>query len=761
MLSAGLAILAGTLIACLSPQTIDGLWFYLLPIVLYLIYRHVQGRLVWIFIASFLWTHVVIHWQLDHRLSLELNNKRVNLVGKVLDIPTYKDGYVSLLIRPHKIEGYKHRLPRQVKLTWRHSPGHLVAGQVWSLAVKIKRPHGFQNPGGFDYERWLFIQGIDATGYVLQKPAPVLLESPGFSINYLRQNIITRLQLACDDCAQSGLIQALSIGYRGNISADHRELLKQTGTAHLIAISGLHIGIIAGVFFSIGLWIWRLPHLRDVCNRREFALLVSWIAALIYSLLAGFELPAQRALIMLTVVFASLWLRLPVNLLNSLMTALILILVFSPLTVLSASFWLSFSALLIIVLGQLLMRKPSSRLHQFLSMQGLFSILFVPLTIIIFNQLHLASYLANLVAVPLVGLIIVPLNFFFLSLLWLPLDFLRPCYILIDSLLTGLIHFLQGLQSIGFEALNLPTFSIWQLMLIVLWLFLLILPRGLSIPAAWSFLIPIVLLWPVSSPGRPTLTMAVLDVGMGTAIVLHTANHVLAYDFGPGNPAGYSLGRWVVKPYLQHYGLKQIDRLVISHSDQDHLGGLYAIHNDLDYASVYSGTPDKVLERIPALGSVRNCHETDPWIWDGIHFAFLSNGKVLSGRENNHSCVLSIQIGHQKLLLTGDIESRQEQLLLWRYTAEELQAEILVAPHHGSLTSSSKAFVETVMPGSVIFTSGYLNRWRFPRPAVVRRYQQVGSEIYQTDQDGAILIECNETSCHLKRWRQIKPRLWY
>jgi len=761
MLNAGIAALAGTLLACLLAQTIDSYWISLLPIILYLIYRHAPGRIIWIFIASFLWASLGVYWQIDHRLARELNNKRVTLVGEVLNIPKKTDDNASFLFKPDESIGYQQRLPRTIKLNWRFPPKQLQAGQLWKLTAKIKQPHGFQNPGGFDYERWLFVNGIDATGYVVKEPAPILVEKPGISLNHLRQLIVNRLQQLCSDCTYPGLIQALSIGFRGNMNQTVRLLLQQTGTAHLIAISGLHIGIIAGVFYWLGFQAWRLWFFQGRFNRRELALLLSWVAALGYSLLSGFELPAQRALIMLSVIFASLWLRLPVNLLNSLFAAVILVLLFSPLAVLSESFWLSFSALLIIAFGNLIIPQETSRWRQLVYIQLLFSVLFIPLSITIFNQLHPSSLVANLVAVPLVSLVIVPLNFFLMSLLWLPIDWLKPMYAWLDSLLVWLISFLQGLQSIGLQAQNLKALNPWQVGLITVFIILLLLPRGLIVKSSWLWLVALLFIWSHAPGSRPQLHIAVLDVGMGTSIVVDTPNHRLVYDFGPGNKQGYSLGSWVVQPYLQHRGLDHLDRLIISHSDQDHLGGLYAIQQQLEYAAVYSGTPKTVSERLPLPVTVRNCHEAKDWIWDGVRFSFLSSDKGLPASENNRSCVLRIEIGSQRILITGDIESRQEFQLLYRYKDEALRADILVAPHHGSLTSSSPAFVEAVQANAVIFTTGYLNRWGFPRPEVVKRYQNKGSEMYQTDQDGAILIECKETACKLQRWRELKPRLWY
>jgi len=760
MLSAGIAILAGSVAACLLPRNIDSFWLSFLPICFFLSFTTTRWRMLWMLLASFLWTSVGIYWQLEQRLSAVLNNKRVSVIGEVINIPKLTSGNSSFVFKPKHIDGYQGRLPGLIKLYWRNSPEHLAAGQVWQLKIKAKRPHGYQNPGGFDYERWLFAKGIHATGYVVNSDDHQLLRQNRLSLNHYRQQINQRIQQYCRDCENLGLIQALALGYRGNISKPQRNVLQQTGTAHLIAISGLHIGIIAGLFYFIGLKLWQQWFYRSRMNRREFALLLSWVAALVYSLASGFDLPAQRALIMLSVVVISIWIRLPLNLLNGIFAALITVLVVSPLAVISESFWLSFSALMVIAFGSLLLRGQTSRVRQLVFIQLLFSLLFIPLSIVIFGQLHLASFFANLVAVPLVSFIIVPLNFLLLMLFGLPADWLQVLYHLLDRLLGGLMSYLQWLQDIGLQARMLADFDWWKLMLLGLLIILLLLPRGMLRLRPWTLFLPLVIFWPSTPRSEQELQLTVLDVGMGTAIVVQTRHHSLVYDFGPGNKKGYSLGEWVVQPYLQHQGLTEPDRLIISHSDQDHLGGLYAIQAEFATASVFSGTPQQVRKRLPQLGPVRDCHQQPAWVWDDIRFSFLSSTSHKKRSDNNRSCVLHIQSGQKSLLISGDIEASQEAELLNIY-AETLQADILVAPHHGSLTSSSAEFIQVVNPAAVIFTTGYLNRWGFPRQKVLDRYQRMGAEIYQTDQHGAIVIHCDFNNCSLNRYRQMKPRLWY
>ncbi len=756
MISAGIAILTGVLLACFQPREIDAYWLSLLPLVLFLAVLDSRRRNLWLLFCGFLWASLHIHWQLDQRLADELNNSRLTIRGEVASMPRLNSERSTFLFRVESIDGYQGSIPDLVRLSWRQAPP-LRPGQHWLLRVKLKQPHGFQNPGGFDYERWMFARGIDASGYVLVRESQTLLGEAPVSIDRLRAAVSAAIDRVCADCPQRGLIQALAIGYRGQLTESQRTLLQQTGTAHLIAISGLHIGIVAGWFYLIGTRIWRISWLAERWDRRAFAGLLGWAAGLLYSLLAGFDLPAQRAMLMLSVVFIGLWSRVPVNLLHSILAALVLVLVVAPLSVLSASFWLTFSALLVISLGAVMLRDSGSALRRLLLIQMLFSLLFIPVSIIIFGQVHAASFLANLVAVPLVSLVIVPANFLLLPLQVLPGDWLAYPYAPLDRLLGWLLSYLDWLREMGLQAVTAAGINPWKLPLILLLLLLLL--RSVPAPLAWLMLLPAAILWP-TVPSTTPLRMAVLDVGMGTAIVLRTRHHSLVYDFGPGNREGYSLGKWVVQPYLQAEGVDFVDRIVISHADQDHLGGWYAIRHQLNHGALFSGTIEELRARLPEEHTVQDCHRSSDWTWDGIRFAFLSSSAAALASENNRSCVLQVSGSGFTLLISGDIEAAQEQRLLDE-PGIALAADILVAPHHGSLTSSSSEFVQAVGASHVIFTAGYLNRWRFPREEVVQRYRSTGSEIHRTDRDGALLVDCENSHCRVRRYRELSPRLWY
>ncbi len=759
MLKTGIVVLIATVVACYSPYLIDRFWVSFLPVSLFISLVNPRIRLTGLFMSCFLWTTAVIYWQLDHRLNSDMNNKRVVAVGEVINIPKTSPTSTNFLFKPVSIEGYNSHYPQKIRLNWRNAPETLKPGQFWQLQIKLKQPHGFQNPGGFDYERWMFVRGIQARGYVLDSELNELQKTTWFSLNSLRNHLKKHIEKSCLGCNHIGLIEALAIGFRGDISMQTRNLLSQTGTAHLIAVSGLHIGIVSTAFYYMGLLLWSKLLYAGRLKRKEIALLLAWFGGLSYSLLSGFDLPAQRAMIMLTVVLFSLYVRSPFNLLNSIASALVIVLLIFPLAVLSESFWLTFSALMIISFGSFLLQLQTSRLKQLVIIQILFSVLFIPLSVYIFGQIHVASMAANLIAVPFISFIIVPFNFVLLLFFWLPDQLLQLMYRFLDNMLNVLIQYLEWLQDNGLAAIQVADIEGWKLILLLILTVLLLMPRGFVSRAVILFLLPPVFLWNLHPLSAAQFKMTVLDVGMGTSVVIQTHNHSLIYDFGPGNRQGFSLGKWVVLPYMFSEGIDAPDRIVLSHADQDHSGGFYAVQESYQNIPVFSGTPFEVKRSFPNLKYIRNCHDTMSWMWDGVKFEFIGNQPVQSSK-NNRSCVLKISINNKSVLLAGDIEHERESQLV-KETKNNLRSTFLVVPHHGSDRSSSKEFIASVSAHYILFTTGYLNMWHFPRQEIVQRYKKTGANTLQTDKTGAIQIICSSDKCEIEKFRSKHPRVWY
>ena len=781
MFATGLAFLAGSLTAALSAGDLATLWTAMLPLVLLLLAINPASRrrsalLLW-FAAGLLYAAGWNQWRLEHRLEAGLNDRRVIAVGEVKSIPRLIRRNNAPPDRRFEFHLYQlqdeqgHPLPtriRRIRLTWRASGQALEPGQVWRLPVKLREPHGYLNPGAFDYERWLWLRRIDATGWVRNdQPAERVGDNP-LSLARWRHRLVERLRRLCADCRHPGLVEALSVGYRGDLNRAQRDLLRQTGTAHLVAISGLHIGIIALCFHLLGRWLWRFGLWRSGVSRRVLAWSLGFAGGLAYALLSGLALPALRAVIMLGVMLLTLLAGRRNRLLDGLGAAVILVLLIDPLSVLSASFWLSFGAICVIAFG--IWRWPQqaaedtgrSRLIQAMRMQFLFSLLFLPLGLAVFGEVHRASLFANLLAVPLVSLLIVPFNFLLLSLSWLPDAWVAPGYRLLDGMLAGLIGYLETLRDTGMTALPLPGQPGWLLLWWLLALLALLMPRGL-LRGRWLWvMLPLPLLWPQwnHSPdiGQGGFVAEVLDVGMGTSVVVRTRNHSLIYDFGPGRKQGYSMGEWAVLPLLRERGIAAPDRILLSHEDQDHVGGFLALAGRWPERVIDTGTPAETRRKLPAGLALRDCHAAPPWRWDGVSFRYLATRKT-GASENDRSCVLRIESAQGAvMLLAGDIEGGQERRLVEEHPAA-LPASVLLVPHHGSESSSTDAFVAAVSPRDAVFTTGFRNRWDFPRATVVQRYRDAGARLWNTADSGALSIRCRR-QCRMVSLRDERPRPW-
>ncbi|MCH6565618.1 MAG: DNA internalization-related competence protein ComEC/Rec2 [Proteobacteria bacterium] len=761
MIKTAMVLVLGSVAAFYSSAIPDRYWVSYLPLLLLLAFLNPGYRVPILLIAAYLWACLNIQHSLDLRLAGDYQNQLLELEGVIADIPEQRPGSIRFLFRPDSIAGYPHPLPDTIRLSWYRSDQKINAGERWRLLVKLKSPGGYQNPGGFDYERWLLVKRIGAIGYVKSSDLNQLLESPAFwSIDQWRSQIGQGIDQYCADCSQAGLIKALTIGYRANIHPHQRELLQDTGTAHLLAISGLHIGMISALFFYLGRWIWQLGFYRIGYDRLRFSATLAFSAGLIYAGLAGFSLPTVRALIMLAVVFLALIFRSGINLINSIAIAVVVILIFDPLAVGSASFWLSISALLIIAFAQYLLSHQTSRWRQMMVVQFLFSVLFIPLGIGLFGQLNPASFFANILAIPLVSLIIVPIALLASFLVGFGLSLANGLFLVSDKLLGVLLDYLELLLNSGLSAHPGGSIPYVLLGLSAMGLLIITMPKGFpgKMPAVLLVVLPFIWQRPEIEFGAYQLTL--LDVGMGTSAVIQTRNHSIVYDFGPGNAYGFSAAQWVLVPFLRQQGIEQPDLMIISHVDADHSGGFISYREHYDPARLISGTPDEIQKRFRLRSAIRSCHLYPPWYWDGVSFEFISppaTSKLKS--SNNRSCVLRVSGVHTSLL-TGDIEAEQEFRLLGTMP-EKLRASVLLAPHHGSATSSTSSFLQKVSPRVSVFTIGRNNRWGFPDARVLEAYGLVNSQIYRTDRDGAITIQSSASGLKVSRYRKDRPRLWY
>ncbi len=642
-----------------------------------------------------------------------------------------------------------------VRLSWYQPGPGLRAGERWRLPVRLKPSHGLSNPGGFDYERWLFEQGIKATGNLRKGAPPVLLDpGPGPQwLNRVRQEFAEHLGRVLGDAPALGLIQALTIGDRSGFEPSDWELLTRTGTNHLVAISGLHVGLIATVAFFLVRWLWaRQPWLALALAAPRAGALAAMAAALAYAALAGFAVSTQRALIMLAVVLGALLWERTLRPWHALSLALAGVLVVDPGAVLSYGAWLSFGAVTVLLFN-LGGRLPGGGLwDRWGRAQWAVGLGLLPLLLALFGRASLIAPLVNLVAVPLFGLLLpLVLGASLLSLvpgLDLPL-------IWTAGLLDGCLRGLERVAAWPWAAATLSARPLWAWGAAGLGVALLLAPRGL--PGRWLgllMLLPLLVLRPAApAPGEAWLTL--LDVGQGLATVVRTSDRTLVFDSGPGFGSGFNVGSTVLVPFLRAQGIERVDLLLLSHADRDHTGGAAGLMERIPVGRILSGEPQAL-----GIAGAEACRAGQTWDWSGVRFRLLHpNGTGESG--NDASCVLRVEAGGRSVLLTGDITQAMERRLT-QDRPQELPSDVLVAGHHGSATSTSRTFLDAVAPRLVLYAAGYGNPFGFPARAVRERVEASGIAALNTGTQGAVELRLGPDGDIRGpwTWREHAGRLW-
>ncbi|MEJ2346949.1 MAG: DNA internalization-related competence protein ComEC/Rec2 [Gammaproteobacteria bacterium] len=684
--------------------------------------------------VGFLWALLQASMALQHVLPPAWEGVDLEAVGRIASVPRDDVRRLRFVLRVDRLRHAGHTIPgpRRLRLSWYGRAPRLQAGDRWRLTVRLKRPSGLMNPGTFDYERWLFQHRIDATGYVRDGASNRRLAS-GWSLDRVRQRLVERLRRALGRDRNLGVITALAVGERDGISPAQWDLLNATGTSHLLAISGLHIGLVAGLAFVLMRWLWsRSLRLTLRLPAPKAAALAGLAAAAAYAALAGFSVPTQRALIMVAVAFGGLLLGRCRRPADSLAVALLLVLLWDPLAVLAAGFWLSFTAVAVILYGMSARVGGSGVWWRWGRVQWLVAAGLLPLSLVFFQRLSWIAPAANLVAVPWVSLLVVPLVLLGSTLLMLGVGLGGWVLHGAGILLNLLWRFLDVLAAVPMAVWSQQAPPLWAVLAAALGGLLLLAPRGF--PARWLA----ALLWLPAfvalppAPGRGVLDLTVLDVGQGLAVVARTRRHTLVYDAGPRFSASFDAGEAVVVPFLRNLGVRRIDRLVVSHDDRDHMGGVNSVLRRLAVDDVLAGVPEAV-----AGVRARQCRRGQSWTWDAVRFRVLSPSSSSTLNGNNRSCVLRIDAPGGSVLLTGDIQADVEKRLVAQ-VPRWLPVDVLVVPHHGSRTSSTAAFVHRVSPAYAVFTTGYRNRFGFPRPVVVARYRAAGAALLDSAADGAV-----------------------
>ena len=764
MLQTGtLAFLAGILLLQTRAVLPPTWWLYCLPLAIFgLLFSRNRGlTLLCCLAAGFLWAQFQANSLLQQRLPVELIHKSLHVRGVVASLPAHMgdrtrfEFKITAFLSP-RLAHY----PQKVSLSWySDTPIALQPGDEWQLTLRLRTPHNFMNPGSFDYSAWLLQKGIVATGYVYSKGENTLLGRSRwrYPMQSLRFYCQTYLQTVLSGVPAAGLINALVIGDRSGISRGEWMALQHTGTVHLMAISGLHIGLIAGFVFFIILQVWRrLPRACLWLPAPKAAAIAAWLAAFLYAGLAGFAIPTQRALIMLAVILLSVFLQRTHKPSQVIAIALLAVLCRDPFAVLSASFWLSFSAVALIYYLLQILPSHTRGIRHWWRMQLAISLGLLPLVILFFQQAPLLSPLTNLIAIPWVSLLVLPLAM--LSMLVAPISQGLGSWGL--QLAAGLMHVLQqGLQwaaSLDWGLIYLPAPHTTSLILAITGILVLILPRAVPARSLGLFLLLPVLLPASNAPAQGDVRLSLLDVGQGLATVVQTARHTLVFDTGPRFSKTFDAGGAVIVPFLRQQHISTIDTLLISHSDMDHIGGARSLLNNMPVRQIISSVPRMLRD-----ARDERCLAGQHWRWDGVDFQILYPSAADFARvstDNNRSCVLQITTAAQRLLLTGDIEVPAETKLLARY-GQKLHSGILVIPHHGSKTSSSPAFLDAVQPALALIPAGWHNRFHLPARVVSARLRARHLTVLNTATAGAILIDVGRT-LHVRRYREEHRRYW-
>jgi len=810
-----LAFLFGILFCQTLPFLPDVRWAFLLFLFIVLAWKLPRYRLIFLFAVGFLWTIWRADAILAQKLPKDVEGQDITITGEIIDLPQKNQYGWRFYFIPIPFKKWPN--PSRLRLSWYGEPPEpLRPGQQWQLTVRLKRARGMINPGGFDYEGWLFQQRIRATGYVRPKGEARLLSEPSaFNIDNLRYRLAQEIQKSVGEYLSVSMIKALALGIKHEISKEQTTTLRYTGTAHLMAISGLHIGFVAWLTFLIGRWFWRYASKATLwLPAPRFAALFSLSAAFCYALLAGFSLPTQRALIMIAIAISGIVFARTIAISHILAFALLAVLLWDPLSVMSAGFWLSFSAVAVIV--YFLSGRRVSK-DSWLSQKGIatgkaqwaVTLGLFPIILMIFGYIPFSSLPANTIAIPWVSFVVLPLILLGTAIiLFLPTVgsiLLQIAAYILDTLWIYMTRF----ENLEWSVLQWTIPPFWTILVAMVGIAILFLPRGF--PGKWLgvfWLLPIFLV-PFPHPNQGEIWLDLLDVGQGLAAVVRTQNYTLVYDTGPKFSDKFDTGQAVVIPFLRAQGRLQIDKLLISHGDNDHIGGTQSILETLSVNEVLtSATQDikkilevsgirssftkykknfldvsgirssftKYIKKILNLDVLRmkneflkhhtrliSCQTGQYWHWDGVTFQILHPAaNYLTNHRNDKSCVLKVSTKQHSILLTGDIENGVESRLVRQFSKNALQADIIIAPHHGSGTSSTEHFLNAVQPKIALFSAGYRNRFKHPKMEVVQRYHRQEINTWNTAQTGAISFRLSADGISKPRLaREEMRRYWH
>ncbi|GHA70791.1 DNA internalization-related competence protein ComEC/Rec2 [Cognatilysobacter bugurensis] len=692
------------------------------------------------------------------QLPADLERAELAVTGRIVDLPMVEPRRTRFTLQVDADAEAGPLRGRTVRLSWydhgRRSARPVIrAGERWTFRVRVRAPRGLRNPGGADAEKHALAQRVSATGYV-HVPSAARQLDPASGVGAWRERMSERIDDAVPD-ASARFVRALALGDTRGLDEADWHVLRANGLTHLIAISGFHVGLVAGFFALLARGLARLgPALVRRWPTPVLAAASAVVGAGMYAAAAGFSLPTVRTLLMIGAVAGARMVRRSAPVVQSLALATVAVVLVDPLALLQAGFWLSFAgvAWLVWCLPGTAERGPRAWVAGFVSAQGVATVGLLPLCVAFFGQASLAGPFANLLAVPWWSLVVVPLALIGLAL---------------ESLFAGAGAYAWRLAAAAFD-LSWPLFDALAASPLALWWLpeasavavplalagavWLLLPRGLP-GRGLALLLWLPLLWPDRRfPADGEVEVVALDVGQGLAVVVRTARHTLLYDMGPAVPDGFDAGERAVVPALHALGISRLDRAIVSHADSDHAGGFDAVRRAIPIARAYAPEGSGMDGTLP-------CVAGQAWQWDGVVFRTLHPTPHFPYLGNEAGCVLRIETRHGAALLTGDIGHVIERGLV-RRAASYVRADVVFVGHHGSAGSSDPAFVAATGARHALVSSGHGNRFGHPKPAVVERWRDAGARVHDTAVGGALRVSIERAGIEIETRRHAQPRLW-
>ena len=696
------------------------------------------------------------HYALSRQLPASLENRWVSVTGQIVELPLHdvrrssfvlevdggsEPGLRGLLLR---VGWYDHaRDARRLRLR---------AGERWEAEVRVRAPRTLRNPGGSDGEKHALAQGLTATASVRGNHARLL--TPAAGIGAWREEMSLRIARATPETS-ARFVRALALGDTRSLDDDDWHILRANGLTHLIAISGFHVGLVAGFFALMvrAAW-WAFPALTRYWPAPVSAALAGVAGAFAYAVVAGFALPTVRTALMIGVVAAARLLRRPTSAAESLTFAAVAVVLVDPLALLGAGFWLSFAgvAWLVWCLPATRTSAPGGIARDFAAAQGVATLGLLPLGVLLFGQASLAGPVANLIAVPWWSLVVVPLSLAGLGLETIAQGAGGWAWRLAGACFDFSWPLFRWLSGSELALVWLPESKWFAAPLAIIGAFWCLLPRGLP-GCGLALVLWLPLLWPDRGlPRSGEAQLTVIDVGQGLSVLVRTASGAVLYDMGPAVPEGFDAGERAVVPALRALGVRGVDRAIVSHGDNDHAGGLAAVRRAIPIRRLFA--PDG--SEVPGAAA---CVAGAGWVQDGVRFRFLHPTPYFPYLGNEASCVLRVETDHGVALLTGDIGEVIERELV-RRDRGLLRANVVLIAHHGSGGSSDPAFVSATGARHALVSSGYGNRFRHPKDAVVQRWRDAGAQVHGTATGGALTVWLQPGGTRIETRREAQPRLW-